>query len=92
MVFKKGQTIYFIYRVKATNKNKHNWKVRSGIVLNDNGISSEIEIKPTRKPPHKVNRKYIFSDMKDAESKCEYYNHWGKYHKNIQYRGRKKKI
>ena len=63
----------------------------SGIVILGGENGSKIEIKPENKQPRKVSSRYVFKDLKDAETKCEYWNHWGKYHKNIDYRGRKKK-
>ncbi len=91
MTFEKGQKVYFIYRIKAAHKNSHKWKVNEGIVVSDNGRTPKVEIKVAKGLLKMVKRKHIFVDLRCAESRCEYWNHWGKYHKNISYRGRKKK-
>ena len=90
MIFEKGQTIYIIYRVKARKRNRHNWKVEQGIILNDNGTDSRVRIKVNENYQTRIKRRCVFSNLQSAESKCEYWNHWGKYHKNIDYRGKRK--
>lgn len=91
MTFEKGQSIYFIYKVKVKKRNSHKWKVKQGIVSQDNVMDPRVEIENEKGSAKKVKRRYIFLDRYSAESKCENWNQWGKYHKNVDYRGKRRK-
>ncbi len=87
MTFEKGQKVYFIYRVKAAHKNSHKWKVNEGIVVSDNGMNPKVKIKVVKGVLKTVKRNHIFVNLRCAESRCEYWNHWGRYHKNVPLSG-----
>lgn len=83
--FKIGQEVYGIYRVK-NNKGINKWHVADG-------KRKIIDIKnkyifATR--PFRAKEIEVFETYKEAEKQCGYRNHWGKYHKNIDYRGKRK--
>lgn len=84
--FKVGQEVYVIHRIK-NNKGVHKWHVTEGkrkiIDIKDKYIFAN--------RPLKAKDNEVFETYEEAESQCEYRNHWGKYHKNIDYRGRRKK-
>lgn len=83
--FKVGQEVYVIHKVK-NKKGVNKWHVADGkrkiVDIRDKYIFT---IKPL-----KVKKNEVFETYKEAENQCEYRNHWGRYHKNISYRGKKK--
>lgn len=84
--FEIGQEVYVIHRVK-NSKGVNKWHVtgrkRKIIDIKDKYIFA------TR--PLKAKDNEVFETYKEAEKQCGYRNHWNKYHKNISYRGRRKK-
>ena len=66
MVFKEGQDVYFLNRIKKKHHNAHRVEVKTS----DQNIVS-------------IRRRVIFEtkDKENAEEKCDYWNHWDRYHK-----------
>ena len=84
--FEIGQEVYVIYR-KKNSKSVNKWYVAEGArkIIDKNGkyVFS--------KKPLKVKKNEVFADYEQAIAQCEYRNHWGKYHKNVSFRGKRKK-
>ena len=84
--FEIGQEVYVIHRVK-NSKGVNKWHIA-------NGKRKILDIKDQyifEQKPLKAKEKDVFETYEEEENQCEYSNYWGKYHKNINFRGRRKK-
>jgi hypothetical protein len=83
MVFKEGQDVYFLNRIKKKHHNTHMWVVEPAIVVSDKGNNHRVEIKISDQNIVSIRRRVIFEtkDKENAEEKCDYWNHWDRYHK-----------
>ena len=45
MVFKEGQDVYFLNRIKKKHHNTHMWVVEPAIVVSDKGNNHRVEVK-----------------------------------------------
>lgn len=92
MVFKEGQDVYFLNRIKKKHHNAHMWVVEPAIVVSDKGNNHRVEVKTSDQNIVSIRRRVIFEtkDKENAEEKCDYWNHWGRYHKR-KYKHKKHK-
>lgn len=83
MVFKEGQEIYFLNRIKKKHHNAHMWAVEPAIVVSDKGNNHRVEVKTSDQNIVSIRRRVIFEtkDKENAEEICDYWNHWDRYHK-----------
>lgn len=83
MVFKEGQEVYFLNRIKKKHHNAHMWAVEPAIVVSDEGNNHRVEVKTSDQNIVSIRRRVIFEtkDKENAEEKCDYWNHWDRYHK-----------
>ena len=85
MVFTEGQEVYFMYKVKRKHHNSHKWTVESAIVVSDKGKNNpRVEVKTENQNIISIRRKLTFDTKEKAEKKCNYWNHWNRYHKGKQ--------
>lgn len=84
-MFEIGQEVYVIYKIK-NKRGVHKWHVSDKVKIIDNKNKYFFQSNP-----FKAKRNQIFATYEEAKRKCEYYNHWGKYHKGNNFRGRRKK-
>lgn len=81
MVFKEGQEVYFLNRIKKKHHNAHMWAVEPAIVVSDKANNHRVEVKTSDQNIVSIRRRVIFETKENAEEKCDYWNHWDRYHK-----------
>lgn len=64
MVFKEGQEVYFLNRIKKKHHNAHMWAVESAIVVSDKGNNHRVEVKTPNQNIVSIRRRVIF-DIKE---------------------------
>ena len=69
MVFKEGQDVYFLNRIKKKHHNTHMWVVEPAIVVSDKGNNHRVEVKISDQNIVSIRRRVIFEtkDKKNAE-------------------------
>lgn len=73
--FEIGQEVFVIYRIK-NKKGVHKWKsTEKSLKIVDKNCKYYFN-----KKPFKARKNQVFSTYKEAENRCYYLNHWGKFH------------
>lgn len=58
----------------------------SAIVVSDKGNNHRVEVKTPNQNIVSIRRRVIFDIKENAEEKCDYWNHWDRYHKRRKHK------